>query len=166
MPAIRSFFITSNSLAGQGRLAENLAEDIQDGGEVGALGLDRERDAAQTGASACSASSSASAHAATAAEPGEVFVERSWICWRFNVFVPRVISSRQEAGGLAQALEVLGVAVVQGQSQLDRLAPGLLGKEGELDSADRLGPLHAGLDGQRARRRRSRSDSALIWRPV
>ena len=37
---------------------------------------------------------------------------------------------------------------MQVQVHVNRIAPGLLGQQGQLDPFDRLGPLNAGLDGQ------------------
>ncbi len=82
------------------------------------------------------------------AEPGEVLVEGVLDLLAGQVLGPSHHQFRQEAGCLGLALEVLGIAVVEGQSQLDGLAAGLLGQEGQLDARDRLGPLHAGLDRQ------------------
>ena len=137
----------------QGRLAEDLAKDLEDGGEVGALGLDRERDAAQP----LAAASADHPHAHAGAQPGEVLVEHVLDLLAGQVLGASDHQLGQESAGLAQALEVLGVAVMEGQPQLDRLAPRLLGEEGELDARDRLGPLQPGLDGQRRRRRTPRS---------
>ena len=82
------------------------------------------------------------------AEADEVLVEEV-----LNLLASQILGAAghqlgKEAGRLGQALQVFGVAVVQGHSQMDRLIPGFLGEERELHSADRLGPLHAGLDGQ------------------
>ena len=73
MPAISLVLQHLELARGQGRLAEDLAEDLEDGGEIGALGLDREGDAAQRRRRR-PASHHPAAHAA--AEPGEVLVER------------------------------------------------------------------------------------------
>ena len=71
----------------------------------------------------------------------------------------------KEAGGLGQASQVLGVAVVQGHAQVDRLVPGFLGEERQLHSADRLRPFN-----RASMARGATSDVsfaiALIWRPA
>ena len=83
------------------------------------------------------------------AQPGEVLVEGVLDLLAREVLRPAEHQAGEEAGGLGLALEVLGRAVVQAQVHVDGVAARLLGQKGELHPLDRLGLLHAGLDGQR-----------------
>ena len=145
MPAICSFFITSNSLAGRVGSRRIWRRISRTAGRLARL----VSTVNVTAPSAEAAESSQHPHAHAGAEPGEVLVERVLDLLAGQVLGASGHQLGQEAGRLGQALEVLGVAVVEGQPQLDGLAAGLLGQEGQLDAGDRLGPLHPGLDGQR-----------------
>ena len=87
-------------------LAEDLAEDLQHGGEVGALGLDRVGQGA--GPAAAAAHPHPAAHATAAAQPGEVLVEGVLDLLAGEVLRPAEHQAGQEARRLGLALEVLG----------------------------------------------------------
>ena len=126
----------------QGGLAEDLAEDLENGGKVGPLGLHRVRQ----GPDRRRRPASPAAHAA--AQPGEVLVEGVLDLLAVEVLGASQHQARQETGRLDLSLEVFGGAVVQGQVHVNRIAPRLLGQQCQLDALDRVGPLDARLDGQ------------------
>ncbi len=108
---------------GERGLAEDLAEDLQDGGKIGALGLESEGDTA--GPRASGEPHHPAAHPAT--EPGEVLVEGVLeLLARHRLRAPGH-QLGQHPGGFDESLEVLGIAEPQREPHLDRAAPTLLG---------------------------------------
>ena len=89
----------------QGRLAEDLAEDLQHGGQVGALGLDREGDRPRP------TRRRPASHPAHAAVPSRAkfLSSASWICWRVRFLVPRSISPERKPAASTMPLRLSAV---------------------------------------------------------
>ena len=114
MPAICSFFITSNSLSGRVGSRRIWRRISRTAARLARLVSIVNVTSAQAGRRM--PLNIRMAHAA-GPEPGEVLVERVLDLLAGQVLGASGHQLRQEAGRLGQALEVLGVAVVQGQPQ-------------------------------------------------
>ena len=102
--AIRSFFITSKSLAGRVGSRRTWRRISRTAARLARLVWTVKVDAAQA-ASAASASSSAPAHAHAAVPSRAKFLSRaSWICWRFRLLVPRIINSGRKLAASVRPL--------------------------------------------------------------